>query len=72
MLVEIMAITQKELNELVSINVDIEKISSISSDGKNFLMRIPKEVSEFLQLEKGHKIRWYVNTDKKIKLEVIQ
>ena len=66
-----MGITEKELNELISINVDLEKTSSISSDGKNFLSRIPKEIAEFLELKKGQKIRWYVNTDKKIKLEVI-
>ena len=67
-----MGITEKQLNELISINVDLEKTSSISSDGKNFLSRIPKEIAEFLELRKGEKIRWFVNTDKKIKLEIVR
>jgi bifunctional DNA-binding transcriptional regulator/antitoxin component of YhaV-PrlF toxin-antitoxin module len=67
-----MAVTQKEIEDLVSLKVDIEKISKISSDGKNFLSRIPKEIAEFLELKKSDKIKWYVNLDKKIKIEVIR
>jgi hypothetical protein len=67
-----MAITEKELKDLIAVKVDIEKISSLSSDGKNLLTRIPKEIREFLDLKKGTKIRWLVNTDKKIKLEIIK
>jgi len=66
-----MAITEEELKKLMAIRVDIEKITTLSSDGKNLLTRIPKDVIEFLELKKGHKIRWFVNTDKKIKIEII-
>ena len=66
-----MAITEKELKNLIAVRVDIEKISTISSDGRNLLTRIPKEICEFLELKKGSKIRWLVSTQKKIKLEIV-
>ena len=65
-----MAISEKELRNLVTIRADIEKISTLSSDGRNLLTRVPKEIIDFLELKKGNKLRWSVNTDKKIKLEV--
>jgi hypothetical protein len=67
-----MAITENELKNLIALRVDIEKITSISSDGKDLLTRIPKSVCEFLELKKTEKIRWLVDTDKKIKLEIIR
>jgi hypothetical protein len=67
-----MGITENELNELIAVHVDIEKITTISSDGKNLLTRIPKGICDYLGLEKSMKIRWLVNTDKKIKLEIIK
>jgi hypothetical protein len=67
-----MGVTERELSELIAVKVDIEKITSISSDGKNLLTRIPKDICEFLDLKKTVKIRWLVNTEKKIKLEIIR
>lgn len=67
-----MGITEEELKNLVSVKVGIEKITTLSSDGRNLLTRIPKEILEFLELKKGHKVRWLVSSDKKIKIEVIK
>ncbi|MEM0465853.1 MAG: hypothetical protein QXW97_04115 [Candidatus Pacearchaeota archaeon] len=63
-----MGITEKELKNILRINSEIEKITTISSDGKNLLTRIPKDVCEYLNLKKGKKIRWFVNDNKKIKI----
>lgn len=64
-------VSKDELDELLKINADIEKISKISSDGKTLVTRIPKKVAEGLHITKGKKIRWFVNLkDKKINLEV--
>ncbi|MBT4174854.1 hypothetical protein HOE07_04210 [archaeon] len=61
-----MTITKEELNKIIEEpNADIEKITSISSDGKNFLIRIPKEISEFLEINKGDKINWLVDMENK-------
>ena len=57
-----MAITKEELKELIEPKADIEKISTISSDGKSFLTRIPKEIVEYLKLRKGKAIRWIVKS----------
>ena len=68
-----MAITEKELKELLrEPNVDIEKITTFSSDGRNLLTRVPKEIVEFLNLKKGTKVRWLVKSDtKEIKIEIL-
>ncbi len=66
-----MAITEEELIELIGIKANIEKISTLSSDGRNLLIRIPKEVKDFLKLEKGDKFRWLVDEDN-IKIEVVK
>jgi len=66
-----MAITEKELIELIGIKANIEKISTLSSDGKNLLIRIPKELKDFLKLEKGDKLRWLVD-ENNIKIEVVK
>lgn len=67
-----MAITEKELKELIEVDSSVDRISNISSDGRNLLSRIPKEVREFLDLKKGDKLRWVVNENKKVKIEVIK
>ena len=58
-----MAITEEELNELVEPKGDIEKISSISSDGKTFVTRIPKDLVEELGIKKGDKLMWSLNKE---------
>jgi bifunctional DNA-binding transcriptional regulator/antitoxin component of YhaV-PrlF toxin-antitoxin module len=67
-----MAISEHELKNLVSVKAGVEKITTLSSDGRNLLTRVPKEIREFLDLKKGHKVRWFVDIDKKIKMEIIQ
>lgn len=67
-----MTITEKELKELIDIDSSVDRISNISSDGRNLLSRIPKEVKEFLDLKKGDKLRWVVDENKKVKIEVIR
>jgi len=64
-------ITQEELKELISLKVGVEKLSTLSSDGKNLLTRVPRDVELYLDLQKGNKIRWMIDTKKKIKLEVV-
>jgi hypothetical protein len=66
-----MVITEQELRTLISFKAEIEKISTISSDGKNLLIRIPKKVKDSLGLKKGYKLRWLVNADM-IRIEVLK
>jgi hypothetical protein len=56
-----MAITGEELEELIESKGDIEKKTTISSDGKTFLTRIPKELVDELQIKKGDKFMWSLN-----------
>ena len=68
-----MPITEKELRELIAINADIEKITTISSDGRNLLTRIPREIVDFLRIKKGAKIRWLVDVStKEITLQIVK
>lgn len=68
-----MTISEDELNELMKEpNADIEKYTTLSSDGRNLLTRLPKEVVEELKLKKGDKVRWTVKSQtKELKVEVI-
>ncbi len=66
-----MGITEKELKKILSISSDIEKVTTLSFDGKNLLTRVPKDVCESLELRKGHKIHWLVSNDnKQIRLNI--
>ncbi len=65
-----MPITEEELKEIIKTKVNIERVTTISSDGKTLITRIPKEVVEYLKIEKGDKLRWLV--DKEIRLELIK
>lgn len=67
-----MPITEEDLKEMIKQpTADIEKFTTISSDGKNLLTRIPKEVVDNLPLKKGDKFKWTVDSKtKEIKLEV--
>jgi len=69
-----MAITKEDLNELIKEpDADIDKNSSISSDGKNLLTRLPKDIVDDLKIKKGDKIRWLIKSDtKEIKIELIK
>ena len=39
----------------------IEKTVAVSFDGDQFLVRIPKKISDFLKIKKGLKIKFIVN-----------
>jgi bifunctional DNA-binding transcriptional regulator/antitoxin component of YhaV-PrlF toxin-antitoxin module len=67
-----MAITEQELKEIIGVKAEIEKITTLSSDGKNLLTRIPKEIRDSMKLEKGDKLRWVVDENKQISLEIIR
>jgi hypothetical protein len=65
-----MAITEEELKKLISIQSQIEKITTLSFDGKNLLTRVPKVIQDYLKLKRGNKLRWIVDNDNKIILEI--
>jgi hypothetical protein len=65
-----MGITKEDLKKIISVNADIEKVSTLSSDGKNLLSRIPRDICDFLNLKKGNRLHWFVNETKTIKLTV--
>jgi len=67
-----MSITRKELEELLKIKTSFEKIVTLSSDGRNLLLRIPKEIREYLSLEKGDKARFSIGDNEKIGFEIIK
>ena len=67
-----MAITETELHNLISYRADLEKVSTLSSDGKNLLLRVPKKIREKLNLNKGDKLRWLVDVGGSIKIEIIK
>ena len=67
-----MAIKEEELKELIKEpDADIERITTLSDDGKSLLTRIPREIVSFLKLKKGNKFKWLVDSKTgEIKLEV--
>ena len=67
-----MAITEDELKKLIEVQSKIEKITTLSYDGKNLLTRIPREIKAYLGLRKGDKFRWIVDNNKKMMIEPIQ
>jgi hypothetical protein len=67
-----MPIDEDKLKELIEPKAEVEQISTISSDGRNLLTRIPRGVVEKTKMQKGQELRWLVDGDKKeIKLEII-
>ena len=68
-----MPISEGELKEILKEpNADIEKRTTLSSDGKNLLTRIPKEIVDTLFLHRGDKLFWYVSKDKEKESIVIK
>lgn len=67
-----MSITREELERILNVSSPLEKIATLSSDGKNLLLRIPKEVREFFSLEKGDKFRFIVRGNNQINVGVIK
>lgn len=48
-------------NDELDREVNIDKELNILHDGKQFMVKIPKEVSEFLKIEKGDKFRFIID-----------
>lgn len=67
-----MGITKKELEKLLEIKTSFEKVVTLSSDGRNLLLRIPKEFREHFSLEKGDKARFSIGDNEKIGFEIIK
>jgi len=66
-----MAITEEELKKLIEVQSRIEKVTTLSFDGKNLLTRIPREIRDYLMLKKSDKFRWTVDNNKKIVIESV-
>lgn len=64
-----MGITEKELRDIIGSEPEIEKVSTVSSDGRNLLTRIPKAIAKNIGLKKCDKLVWIIEK-KEIKLEV--
>jgi hypothetical protein len=70
-----LAFTEEEFKDLFQepdLNY-IEKCNTLSSDGKNLLVRIPKEFVTYFDMKKGDKLRFYAvidNKEKPTKIEV--
>jgi bifunctional DNA-binding transcriptional regulator/antitoxin component of YhaV-PrlF toxin-antitoxin module len=66
--------TRKEIAELIKESETdyIEAINTISSDGRNLVVRIPKEIRDYMKIKKGQRMRFYIKTSgkKKYPLEV--
>lgn len=68
-----MVISEEELKKIIETDYSLEKISSICTDGKNLLTRIPKDVVDLLKIKKGYQIRWSVKPDtKELTTEIIK
>lgn len=68
-----MPISKEELEEMLNVKASVEKVTTISFDGKNHLTRIPKKIIEELKLQKGTQLRWLVDSQSKaLKIEVIK
>lgn len=67
-----MPISKEELESLIFVEPKVERVATISSDGKNLLVRIPKEVREHFGLNRGDRFRFLVERGDKISLEIIK
>lgn len=69
-----MSVTEDELKEMMETpKADIEKITSISSDGRALLTRVPKEIEQDFDIKKGDKFRWLIDKQKNnINLDLIK
>ena len=64
-------ITERKLQQLIEPAITFEKSTKISSDGRTFLTRIPKDIIDEMHLKKGQKVRWILDSKtKKIKIEI--
>lgn len=78
-LLKMKEIIKRIIEEAENPEEKIEKIASVSFDGDQYLVRIPKKISDYLKLKKKDKIKFIVNvtfiekTNKKIMVaEIIE
>ncbi len=67
-----MVISKKELLDIIEIKTGVKKTSKLSFDGKNLLTRIPKEISNRLELKKGHKINWVIDRTNSLQIKIFR
>ena len=67
-----MSITKEELEEIIKLRPSIERVATLSSDGRNLLMRVPKEFREHFGLVKGDKIKFIVDFKNNIGMEILK
>ncbi len=60
-----MVITKEELEEIVDSSFTLEEFSSVSSDGRALLTRIPQNIHKELNIKKGDKLKWFINLQTK-------
>ncbi len=51
----------EKIKEEIKPNVNIVKEVSVLFDGRQFLIKLPREISNFYELKKGDKLRLVVN-----------
>lgn len=64
-------ITEDELKKLIEVKSGIDKVTTLSFDGKNLLTRVPGVIEDYLSLKKGDKFRWIVDNKKNINIEFV-
>jgi hypothetical protein len=68
-----MSISESELKKLIGdVRLSVEKITTLSDDGRNLLSRVPQKIRDHLKLSKGDKLRWTVDLEGQIKIGVIK
>lgn len=48
--------TQIDIEQEIILNADIKKIVSVLFDGRQFLIKLPSEITKFYDIKKGDKI----------------
>lgn len=65
-----MSISKEELSAILDSGSEMDKISTVSNDGKTLLIRIPKQISTEFDIVAGNKVEWKVDLkEKKINLD---
>lgn len=67
-----MAITTDELLSLLDTTPVVEKVSRVSTDGRNLLVRLPKALCEALTISSGDQLRWSIDKEGQLSVEVVK
>lgn len=67
-----MPITREALERLLAVEPLVDRCATISSDGHNLLIRLPKRIREVLDLRSGQCLRFLVDSEKRLSVEVIR